>query len=599
MVATLLNTTVPRTLDVVLKRIEALAPAGAKIEAWSFEGPTKRRAAEKRLSRLGYTARFRSAYKPLVHTLLEEFDLTSVTGLRLRLPNHPNALPGRFLIEAYPLAKLLGDRPFDTEVGESELDYGVVLTSRDAKTSEFGIFAPNRVALDHLDCPTLRPTGWLRIHDSEGRVVLDEAIETEYEAIFNHVNRIIGQWPLRGEPYFERLDIKVSVPGEEVPLHFGNDVMSPAEGLQLDLFWLVFELLQQRSGRALADFTLKGCVVGGDFAMSPGQIVPMVRFLDGSPRVEIVHRALEETEDFDNRKGLFQFLDTAGAPLDFRQIDRELDELNGEKFSVPSLQGRSVSGTYVRGTSPGVMITAAQHPNETSGVIGALRAAHELRADQEAHFAIVPVSNPDGYQLHQRLLEIHPQYMHSAPRFSAHGSDIVLRKEAPFFEIEAWREAHRRTDAKLHVNLHAMNSHEVNRPLSGYLMRSWAHLMIPKGFYMIMYHHPHQQEEGRWLLEQITEDLSKIPELVIFNRQCQAAHRAHVGDGGYELINGFPCFMQERSEILTPLMLVTEYPDISIWGEAYRLAHLTQMEATLSAIRHFVSRYKSSTKVNG
>lgn len=99
---------------------------------------------------------------------------------------------------------------------------------------------------------------------------------------------------------------------------------------------------------------------------------------------------------------MFQFLDTAGAPLDFRQIDREFDELNGEKFSVPSLQGRSVSGTYVRGTSPGVMITAAQHPDETSGVIRALRAAHELRADPGAHFAIVPVSNPDGYQLHRK-----------------------------------------------------------------------------------------------------------------------------------------------------------------------------------------------------
>lgn len=98
-------------------------------------------------------------------------------------------------------------------------------------------------------------------------------------------------------------------------------------------------------------------------------------------------------------------------------------------------------------------------------------------------------------------------------------------------------------------------------------------------------------------MEQITADLSKIPELVIFNRQSQAAHRAHVGDGGYELINGFPCFFQERSQTLAPLMLLTEYPDISIWGEAYRLAHLTQMETTLSAIRHFVNRYKSSAEV--
>lgn len=587
--ATLLDATVPRTLDSLLQRIRSEAPADGRVEAWVFESLQERRKAEVALASEGYTARIRSAYKPLVHALIEEIPIIDATRVHLRLPNHPQALPGRFLIEAYPLAGLLDDCQFSSDIGESLLSYFIEITRRDGSTSTLEVFAPNRVTKSHLGTDVLRPTGWLRIRDRDGTSLVDEAVHTEYEAIYEQATQIVLDYPLGVEPYFQRLEIDVAVPGGELPLHFGEEVLSPMEGLQLDLFWMVLEVLQQRSGRALADFRLKGCFIGGDFAMRPGQIVPVVRPADGAPSIRMLHLPLPRDEAAENFETHLQVLATAGAPLDPRQIDGELDALAGERFAVPSIQGRTIMGTYVRGTGPGVMITGAQHPNETTGVIGALRAAHELRRDPSAHFAIIPVSNPDGYDLHRRMMQLHPRYMNSAPRFSAHGSDIAFRSEEPFDEIEAWREAYRLTGAGLHVNLHAINSHEVNRPLSGYLMRSWAHLMIPKGFYLIMFHHAKAREDGRWLLEKITSDLAGVPGLAAFNDRQQRVHRAHVGDGGYELINDVPCFMVEKSDSLAPLMLITEYPDVTLLGDAYRLGHTTQMVATLSAIRHFTT----------
>jgi hypothetical protein len=65
-----------------------------------------------------------------------------------------------------------------------------------------------------------------------------------------------------------------------------------------------------------------------------------------------------------------------------------------------------VNGIYVRGTLPGLVITGGQHANETSGVVGALRAAHALNARPGAHYALVPLENPDGAALRHHLRQL-------------------------------------------------------------------------------------------------------------------------------------------------------------------------------------------------
>src|SRR5674476_784985 len=62
----LLDLTLPRTLDEWVARFEQRQWNGAQVQGWLFEGLAARRAAEQRLAAVGVTAQLRSAYKPLL-----------------------------------------------------------------------------------------------------------------------------------------------------------------------------------------------------------------------------------------------------------------------------------------------------------------------------------------------------------------------------------------------------------------------------------------------------------------------------------------------------------------------------------------------------
>ena len=126
-----------------------------------------------------------------------------------------------------------------------------------------------------------------------------------------------------------------------------------------------------------------------------------------------------------------QPLAQAREPLPAAQIAGCMAAFGGDTFQAMSRQGRPVLGTYVRGPGPAVFISGAQHANETSGVVGALRAAQTLAARGDAHFALIASENPDGYALFNRLREQHPRHMLHASRYSALGDDIAYRERAP------------------------------------------------------------------------------------------------------------------------------------------------------------------------
>ncbi len=130
-----------------------------------------------------------------------------------------------------------------------------------------------------------------------------------------------------------------------------------------------------------------------------------------------------------------------------------------------------------------MMISAGQHANETTGIVGALRAANRLAARKGAHFTISPQENPDGYEIHKRLCVLQPHHMHHASRYTALGDDLEYRSGESLFEKAIRVEAEALTNAKLHVNLHGYPSHEWTRPLSGYVPRSFAMWTLPKGFF--------------------------------------------------------------------------------------------------------------------
>jgi hypothetical protein len=555
-----------RTLD----QIAGLALRGETLEVWSFDDRRSREDCEALLKQKGITARIRSAYKPLVHAFLEEIDLAGVNAIELHYPVHPAAPDNRFRLEAYPLAAMTGDRPLRfVPKTDAVLQYDVVLTRADGKRETIAVLAPNRLHVDAAGETSLSPTGWVRRSGEEE----GERIETDFEQLFETAIATVTSAPWgTQEPYFEELHIAASIPAKDAPMSVGDEVISLAEALHEDLYFSLLEVFQKRSGRPL-----------GDRGLKPGQIVPAVTGGAARSSLRIELKALSTGHMDDPR----QDLDRAETPLAVAQVTDELAGHGGVAFEASTRSGRTVRATYVAGTAAPVMISAGQHANETTGVVGALRAARRLARREGAHFSLSPLENPDGYALHQRLRLGNPRHMHHAARYTALGDDLEYRTRensgATLFEKEIRIKAEALSGAGLHVNLHGYPAHEWTRPLSGYVPRNFAMWTLPKGFFLILRHLPGWETASEALLDKVTRHLAAIPGLVGENSRQIALYEAHAGETGFRMINGFPCLCSLDDRHTVPVTLITEYPDETIYGPAFRTGHTAQMETVLAA----------------
>lgn len=575
----LLDVTLPRTLDRWVSQFEQAEWRGARVEGWLFEGVAARRAAERQLAAAGVTATLRSAYKPLLHYFLEEVDCAALAAVTVTYPVHPAASPRRFLLEAYPLAALLPGCQLAFEPGTDDLHYQVALTLKDGRHLDARVWAPNRVHVDHLDATLLSPTGWLRTRTASGPLVqMDVPQKTDYEQVFEQIVQAVQQqpWPAR-EPYFERLDIRVDLPGDELALPVDHECMSTFEALHEDIYFSLLEIFQRQSGRATSDRRLQ-----------PGQIVPDVRASNTAPRLRMALSRFDVPAQ-DLRACASpapgQALERLGAAPHPERIAAEMQELGGQRFRALSRQGRAVEGLYHAGPGAAVIISGGQHANETSGVVGALRAAQRLKASDNAHFALIALENPDGYALHRELCAQHPRHMHHAARYSALGDDIEYRDQAPLYEREAREQALALSGAQLHVNLHGYPAHEWTRPLSGYVPRGFELWTIPKGFFLILRHHPGWQAQGRALLERVSAALLQVEGLPAYNARQMALYERHAGELPFEVINGTACSQSETTRPGPPVTLITEFPDETVHDERFRFAHTVQMATVLAAVK--------------
>lgn len=557
--------TFERTLDALV----ASAEPGQSFEVWTFDDAKSRRDAENRLKKKGVSARIRSAYKPLLFTFLEEINLDGVDTIEVRYPVHANAPANRFRLEAYPLAALVGDAKIDFIGREDDAFHYDVTLSRNGKKETLEVLAPNRVHADIVGETNVSPTGWFRLAgDAAG-----ERLETDYERLFEAAIHAVASYGWGNEePYFEELNIRVAHPAEDLPLSVGDEVISLREALHEDFYFSLLEFFQKKSGRAL-----------GDRGLKPGQIVPEIVKSQGEVSVRIETRALS-TAFLDGGE---QRIDTAREPVAAGQLTRLLSEIGGEAFDARSRSGRILAARYVAGSDAAVMISGGQHPNETTGIVGAIRAARRLAERKGAHFTISPLENPDGYALHQRLRVDNPRHMHHAARYTALGDDLEYRTQensgSHINEKEIRFKAQEVSGASLHVNLHGYPSHEWTRPLSGYVPRNFAMWTLPKGFFLIIRHHADWESQAEALLDRVTRHLGAIPGLLDYNNRQIALYETHAGETGFRIINGFPCLSSVDDRHTVPMTLITEYPDETIYGDDFITGHTAQMETVLSA----------------
>ncbi len=577
----LLDRKLPRTLDDWVDELLARSPADSIVEAWLFEGAIARRAAEKRLASAGVQARFRSAYKPLVHHFEEEVDIDGLASAIVRYPVHPKAPPRRFALEAYPLADMLAGVTLRLEAqpgSDGVPRYEVELRWRDGRHRTDSVFAPNRVHEDLLGNAILSPCAWFG----------DAPRSSDYEEVFKLAMHTLHHhaWP-RTEPYFERLDIRIDLPDSPRPP--GSAWIDLLEAMHEDLYFSLLETFQKRSGRPQ-----------GDRRLQPGQIVPDVRAsIDGIVSVRIglrayptpLSEAVAETEtDFAAPQHIdITPLAEVTSPLTSERVAREMAAIGGVRFEAESRQGRRVLGVHhVAGAPvPAVIVSGGQHANETSGVIGALRAAQTLAARADANFALIALENPDGYALRHELCAHGPaqrEHMQHAARYTALGDDLEYREQPPFYEREARHRALALSGAALHVNLHGYPAHEWTRPLSGYIPRGFDMWTVPKGFFLILRHLPGWADRARLLAEHVCLQLAQRADLMRFNAAQRATYNLHAGELPFEVIHGTACTISEVDRPGPALTLITEFPDETVHGDPFILAHDTQTATVLAAV---------------
>ncbi|MDN6321705.1 MAG: peptidase M14 [Halomonas sp.] len=580
----LLECSFPRTTCSLLDEYATPAYQGYQLEAWVFDDEAERHATETAFKAAGISACLRSAYKPLVHFFLEEFSWESLQSLVIEYPVLEQA-PRRFLLEAYPLSALIPQGVSLRWEGVEAIlttslpiqysiptQYCVRVERTSGSHETYLVEAPNRQHLDHVGEAQFSPCGWLRLTSPQGEIS-ESIIETDVEALFQAAMEMLSSTPWKSaSPFFEELNFTVHLPCHDRRLAWDDEHISLAEALHEELYFSTLEYFQHRAGLAL-----------GDRSIQPGQIVPEVLTRGDEPYLKISLRSLETSQP----QHELAELDNAQHAIGSEQIKQCLAALGGQSRHATTRAGRVVEARYREGSGRAVIISAGQHANETSGVIGALRAAQTLSRQPDAHFVISPLENPDGYALQGRLIATQPRHMHHAARYTAFGNDLQSQPLGQPFEHAIREQALAASGAGLHVNLHGYPAHEWTRPLTGYVPRGFEMWTIPKGFFLILRYQPGWESAAQQLVESVTQELANVPGLVEFNATQIALFEIHAGALTFPVLNGFPYLISKDSDQLTPLMLITEYPDETLIGEPFIQAHSAQMATVVAAYNAF------------
>ena len=394
-------------------------------------------------------------------------------------------------------------------------------------------------------------------------------------------------WP-RTEPYFDRLLLRVELPGFEQPIAGTSETMSTTEALHEELYFGLLAHFQHYSGRP-----------AGDRKLQPGQIVPDIRCASSAHPLSLLHihvhietQSLEAVVDDAQPPALMTASEAAQALAHMAQAPSiaqvqsffsPLVEHNGLQWQSRSRQGRAVSAIYQPGSDRPVLISGGQHANETSGVVGALRAGLALAAEPASHFALLPLENPDGYALHQWYCGQAAHHMHHAARYSALGDDIEYRESEPLYERAVRQNALAGSGAQLHINLHGYPAHEWVHPLTGYIPRGFDLWTLPKGFFLILRYHTGWQAQAEQLAEAVTQALLRVPGLPDYNARQLALYQKHSGLQPFALRHGTPHTLVENNASTAAVTLITEFPDETVTGDAFVFAHQAQLAATLAA----------------
>ena len=117
-----------------------------------------------------------------------------------------------------------------------------------------------------------------------------------------------------------------------------------------------------------------------------------------------------------------------------------------------------------------------------------------------------------------------------------------------------------------------------------YTKRPWAKPALKAALAGMRVHLPGLAAHATPFLEALTAKLAEDPALARFNATQIATWKAHAGAVPFPVINGIPCTVSESDRQTVPFQLITEYPDETIYGEAFRLGQTTQFRTVMETV---------------
>ena len=539
-----------------------------------------RRAAQLELAKGGRTLCIHSAYKVLLHSVLEQHLFDEVDSVRIGYPLVEDDEPLRFRLECYPLLELFPDIDITflpvSYSGKGLPAYKLTTRTLHSET-EYVVEVPVRWKAHPCGRRLLVATGWMKSCDGESA-----PMQTEFEQLYDDICSYLQSLPLKPlramepqGPFFDQLEIRVIGPFEDETLPVGHEAVSLAEALHEEIYFTAIEIFQKRLGVPALSRDLK-----------PGQIVPYIGKGDG---MSLSITATDAQIDIDRDQAGCPTLSQATHWLFPSQVRAHLQCLDGQAIKAISRQGRIVEGRVIEVSglpdSAMLAISAAQHANESSGVVGALRAALELQRAGGISFSVCPVENVDGYALYHTLCLQNANHMHHAARYTAGGND--LSHGGGEFESGIRKEAILALPARVHVNLHGYPAHEWTRPLSGYVPAGFSSWTIPRGFFLICdYADDEQLPLATQILEAALLALYEFPEMMAINRRMLRSYENAVGSLHFKLYRNCIAYTLTRQcREAYPISLITEAPDESVYGEDFRIAHEAQYRVIMAVAK--------------
>lgn len=458
----------------------------------------------------------RSAFKPAFHWFREELlpnlpDGVQEIRIAAREENSAGGmeLPIRWIQELYPIDalvekeagipkdqvvfSLLKDLPHTYEV-EAILEDGTVLQIGSLEVPVTRL--PYLQQAGRFVYPT---TGAVQAYSS-GILAEDRLVPTDRERFYSFymeefvpdlIGKLAGYKKGQGHdrPFFDRMEIRVTMSEEEEKLGIDEERTSSMEALYEDLYFNTLDVF--------ADW---GIEMEGKPFDAPGGIHPFMEVEKGaSPKASIkLYKWNDEqpkplkTVKLIFKKDRFTHVEMLKGS---QHIHNELEAASALPVTTTasgttviggySFQGRPIpvtehvlpSGetfdaalklTLFKRT---VLYEAGHHANEISSTPAVERLAEDIQSYlKEMNVVVIPLANPDGTALLHKMTETHPEWKHHAARYNAVGLEFsqARYKDTVFGEANVMPHLMKKWAPDVIVDNHGIPGHEWVQPFAGY-----------------------------------------------------------------------------------------------------------------------------------